>query len=309
MARYTRIQKGIGRLKSKSIEEELEKAKTSVRRWWWEYLRLSKDYWLICQTTSSRLNPRTTDELMINLYRQFGDIYKMDFDTWYIETGSRIFMEQVALPEVEEIKDDLSNLMELRDGRLLLDIPLSMTQRSINKQINRILKAHQNERPKNVLEVSKSQFPINPIKFRLFALQRTHEVLCLHRELIEKPIALGKANDKYSTNADLFKIGKALKLSPSNEILTEESDVRHQRINRMRATVGRYLTKGKLLLGNVERGIFPSYKPIKTKRELFSKRQKESHAELELLWWDLDLSSHLSSVKIADARRIAYNWY
>lgn len=309
MTRYVRIQKGIGRLKSSNIEEELKRAKTSVRRWWWEYLRLSKDYWLICQTTSSRMNPRTTDEVMVNLYRQFGDIYKTDFDTWYMETGSRIFMEQVALPEVEEIEDDLSNLMDLRDGRLLLDIPLSMTQRTINKQINRILKKHQSERPKNILETSKSQFPINPIKFRLLTLQRTHEVLCLHRELIDKPIALGLAEDKYSTKADLFKIGKALKLSPSNEILTEEVDVRHQRINRMRATVGRYLTKGKLLLSNVERGKFPSYKPIKTKRELFSKRQKESHQELDTFWWDLDLSSQLSSIKIADARRIAYNWY
>lgn len=309
MAEYARIQKGIGRLKSRSIEEELINARTSVRRWWWEYLRLSKDYWLICQTSSSAMNPRTIDDGMRRIYRKFGDIFSVDFDTWYVKTGSHIFMEQVSLPEVEEIKADFSNLKELREGRLLLDIPLSMTQRSISKQINRILKQHQNERLKNVLGASQSQFPINPIKFRLLTLQRTHEVMCLHRELIAKPVALGEVEDKYSTKADLFRIGKALRLSPSNEMLTNETNIKHQRINRMRATVGRYLTKGNLLVANVEKGIFPSYKPCENKSELFTKKQKESHVELEKLWWDLDLSSQLSSTKIEHARKIAYNWY
>ena len=302
------IQKGIGRLRSRTIEEELGYARTSVRRWWWEYLRLSKDYWLICQTSSSLNNPRTTDEGMRLLYRKFGDIYSVDFDTWYERTGSRIFREQVELPKVIEVADNLSNLAEGRDGKLLLEIPLSLSQAAINRQINRILKQHTSERPSNKLETSQSQFPINPVLYRIPALQKMHEVWCLHRELISKPVALGEAVDKYSAKGDLFRIGKVLRLSPANENPAEDPFIHHKRLNIMRATVSRYLGKANMLIGNVELGKFPVFKkaaPV----ERFSKGQRESHIELEKLWWDVDLASTLSGTKIEDAKKIVYSWY
>ena len=302
------IQKGIGRLRSRTIEEELGYARNSVRRWWWEYLRLSKDYWLICQTSSSLNNPRTTDEGMRWLYRKFGDIYSVDFDTWYERTGSRIFREQVELPKVIEVADNLSNLAEERDGKLLLEVPLSLSQATINRQINRILKQHTNERPSNKLETSQSQFPINPVLYRISALQKMHEVWCLHRELISKPVALGEAVDKYSAKGDLFRIGKVLRLSPANENPAEDPFIHHKRLNIMRATVSRYLGKANMLIGNVELGKFPVFKKA-SPVERFSKGQRESHIELEKLWWDLDLASTLSGTKIEDAKKIVYSWY
>ena len=302
------IQKGIGRLRSRTIEEELGYARNSVRRWWWEYLRLSKDYWLICQTSSSLNNPRTTDEGMRWLYRKFGDIYSVDFDTWYERTGSRIFREQVELPKVIEVADNLSNLAEERDGKLLLEVPLSLSQATINRQINRILKQHTNERPSNKLETSQSQFPINPVLYRISALQKMHEVWCLHRELISKPVALGEAVDKYSAKGDLFRIGKVLRLSPANENPAEDPFIHHKRLNIMRATVSRYLSRANMLISNVEVGKFPVFKKVSS-TERFSKGQRESHIELEKLWWDLDLSSTLSGTKVKDAKKIVYSWY
>ena len=302
------IQKGIGRLHSRTIEEELSYARTSVRRWWWEYLRLSKDYWLICQTSSSANNPRTIDDGMRYLYRKFGDIYKSDFDTWYERTGSFLFREQVELPKVIEIADDLSNFAQERDGKLLLEIPLALSQATISRQINRILKQYADERPTNKLQTSQSKFPINPVLYRLPALQKMHEVWCLHRELISKPVALGEAVDKYSAKGDLFRIGKVLRLSPANENPAEDPFIHHKRLNIMRATVSRYLGKANMLIGNVELGKFPVFKkaaPV----ERFSKGQRESHIELEKLWWDVDLASTLSGTKIEDAKKIVYSWY
>ena len=302
------IQKGIGRLRSRTIEEELGYARTSVRRWWWEYLRLSKDYWLICKTSSSINNPRTTDDRMRWLYRKFGDIYSVDFDTWYERTGSRIFREQVELPRVMEVADDLSNLTEERDGKLLVEIPLSLSQSTINRQINRLLKRHIDERPTNKLETSKSEFPINPVLYRLPTLQKMHEVWCLHRELIAKPVALSEAIDKYSTKGDLFRIGKVLRLSPANESPAEDPFIHHKRLNIMRATVSRYLSRANMLISNVELGKFPVFKKTSSV-ERFSKGQRESHMELEKLWWDLDLTSTLSGTKLEDAKKIVYSWY
>lgn len=314
MGQFRSIQKGIGRLYSRSIEEELDFARTSVRRWWWEYLRLSKDYWLICQTSSSLNNPRTTDDGMRWIYRKFGDIYKTDFDTWYIETGSRIFREQTELPKVIQIADDFTNLTDDREGKLLVEIPLSLSQATIGRQISRILKQHIEERPTNKLQTSKSAFPINPVLYRLSALQKMHEIWCVHREVINKPIALGQAKDKYSSKGDLYRIGVALKLSPSNEGIAEDVKLNHLRLNRMRTTVSRYLGKANMLIGNVELGKYPVFKkssPV----DRFSKRQRESHVELEKLWWEVNLTSQLSGTKVSDAvdkilsNKIHYSWY
>jgi hypothetical protein len=248
------------------------------------------------------------------LYRKFGDIYKKDFDTWYVETGSHIFREQVELPKVIQIMNNLSNLTEERNGKLLVEIPLSLSQATISRQINRILKNHIEERLTNKLETSQSQFPINPVLYRLPALQKMYEIWCVHKEVIAKPVALGEAKDKYSTKGDLYRIGVALRLSPSNEGVAESTEINHRKLNRMRATVSRYLGKANILIGNVELGKYPVFKkssPV----DRFSDRQRESHVELERVWWNLDLTSELSQTKVNEAIRkinsgeIAYSWY
>ena len=308
MKQFRPVQKGLGRLYFKTLEEELREARTSVRRWWWEYLRLSKDYWLICQTSSSLNNPRVADEKMRWIYRKFGDIYKTDFDTWYKATGTHIFKELVALPDVIEIDPNFSNLTETRDGKLLIEIPLSLSQKTISRKISRILKKHIDERPTNKLQTSKSEFPINPVRYRLHTLQKMHEVWCLHRELIEKPQALGMVVNDYDKKGDLFRIGKELRLSPANESPADDPYIHHKRLNIMRATVSRFRNRANLLIDNVERGEFPKFKEIQ-KRDMFTKKQRESHAELDKLWWDLDLFSTLSRINAEHAKNIVYSWY
>jgi hypothetical protein len=309
MTKHLRIQKGMGQLRFANIEEEIELAKKSVRRWWWEYLRLSKDYWLICMTSSSRANARTIDDRYKTLYKHFGNVHDCNFETWYERDGSAIFQEREAFDKVIEVDDELSNITQERENRILLDVPLSLSVKAINKQIGRILKQHETHRPANLLENSSSLYPINPIKFRLLSLKRMHEVWCLHRELIAKPIAIGEVPTTYVLRADLFRVGAVLNISPENARQTNEIDERHKRLNRMRATVGRYLSKANLLISNVERGVFPAYDKKEQNRNIFSERQKAIHKELDVEWWKLDLTSSLSVNRVEEARRIAYNWY
>ena len=73
-------QKGLARFRYETPEGEVRAAAESVRRWWWEYLRLSKDYWLVCKTSSNRNNPRTTDERLARIFQKFGNIYNITFD-------------------------------------------------------------------------------------------------------------------------------------------------------------------------------------------------------------------------------------
>jgi len=303
--------KGLSRLRFKSAEDSLDEARNSVHRWWWEFLRLSKDYWLICQTSTS-YRVETQDEALAFIYRHWGDIHKCSFEEWWLKTGHAVFMEKEAFPKVKELprKPRERHLTKLLHDHLLIDIPLKLSRRTIQSQIGKILHAHQNQRLRNRLELSSSEFKINPVQFRLNTLQKMHEVFVLHREMIVKPSLIYKVGVAQANNeakADLFRIGKLLRISPSNESLRGESSEIIKKQNRMRASVSRLLRRTELLIANCEIGIFPSFKSVPLNEKLpFTDRQMKRHLDLERDWWQLDLTSKLSAVKIDNAKQIHY---
>ncbi len=63
--------------------------------WWWSYLRLSQDYWWVCQ-----LRGAADDVRLADMYDDFGNVYDMTFEQWWRTRGISLFNEQVALPKV-----------------------------------------------------------------------------------------------------------------------------------------------------------------------------------------------------------------
>ena len=303
--------KGFDRLRFKSAQESLEKAKASVHRWWWEYLRLSKDYWLICQT-SQQYRVETQDERLADIYRAWGDIYNCTFEEWWLDRGPSVFQEKEAFPEVKEIPRKPKERFQTKmlEDHLWVDIPLKLSKRTIQRQLGKILEAHHEQRLRNRLELSSSEFKINPVQFRLRTLQVMHEVLTLHREMIVKPKLFAKRKIVHinaGAKADLFRIGKLLMISPSYESLIGDPIEVIKRQNRMRASVGRLLHRGAMLTANCEIGIFPSFKSVPlTEQMRFTEKQIRKHEELENEWWKLDLTSKLSAGKIDEAKKIHY---
>lgn len=288
-------QKGLARFRFRRVEDELKAARVSVRRWWWEYLRLSKDYWLVSQTYG-----RTMDRDLYDLWRKFGDVHNTSFDDWWVKTGSRIFREQTEPPKVLLIDKDLSNLRRDGDDRVLIEVPLVLRKETVQRQLRKILASIDFDRPRNVLETSTSEFPINPVAFRLQVLAKMHEVWCAHRNLVVRP-AIAQDNDgavkREYERADLFELGKRLNLSPANAQMIDNYDEWKRRQNRMRATVSRYLRRANMLIYNVERGRFPMFKPIHKKGTLrFNERQRKSHVELEKQWWEMDLRAQITEL-------------
>jgi len=310
-------QKGLTRFRYETPEGEVRDAAESVRRWWWEYLRLSKDYWLVCKTSSNRNSPRTIDEGLARIFQKFGNIYDITFEDWWRRMGATVFQEQYGPPKVIEIEEDLSNLRETRFGTVLLQVPLDLSRITIQRQISRILKEYDDQRPRSKLEISTSEFPIHPARYRMHILQAMHEAHCLHRELIDKPNELRKLagtkderkewKKRYEQRADLFRIGKLLRISPNNEKLIGDEKTIREKQNRMRASVSRYLRRAQQLISNVEYGRFPVFSTHRKHIERFSKTQKERHIELEAEWWALDLTSDLSGNTVQDARRLHYS--
>jgi len=301
---------GNQRVRFRNTQESLATARQGVHRWWWEFLRLSKDYWLVCQTSQNR-RAETKDSELARVYRGFGNIYDCTFDDWWLDRGSWVFREQEAFPKVHEVarhpRERTASMP--RPDHVWVDIPLKLSRRTIQRQLSKILDAYQDHRLNNRLEMSTSKFKLNPVQFRLHTLRKMHEVSCLHRELIEKSAALKafKKNEKFERRADLFRIGALLQVSPSNESLRGDAEEIFKRQNRMRASVSRVLKRTELLIANLEHGVFPSFKPVAAPVEpRFTSLQLEAHKELEQQWWSLNLTSSLSTEKIEDARRIHY---
>jgi len=303
-------QKGIGSYRSRSVEEEAAKAAIRVRRWWWEFLRLSKDYWLICQTSKGSI-ANTKDEHLARVYRDFGNIHDCTFEEWWIRRGSMTFHEEAAAPKVREIEGHYRSGPQQRqsEGRVLIEIPIVLTKRTVQRQIGRILKNYQDQRPRNVLETSTSRYPINPVRYRLETLQRMHEVWCLHRELIDKPDAFGQKQDARAEKNDLFRIGKLLNLN--YEYTRPHEDEFKMRSNqlKMRIVVSRYLRRANQLIANVERGQFPLFKAITPSEPRFSTFALERHREFEEQWWHTDLFSKLTTTSAAEAKRVYCSFY
>ena len=303
--------KGQPRLKFRNANESLESVREREHRWWWEFLRLSKDYWMLCQT-SRDYKAETQDRELARVYRAFGDIHNRSFDEWWLDRGNYVFREQERFPSVKE----LARHPRDRAGQRLLadhvwvDIPLKLSRRTIQRQLGKILDQYEHLRLDNRLALSTSKFKLNPVQFRLHTIKKMYEIYSLHRELIAKPNALHpkkKHQAGQEHRADLFRIGKLLRVSPSNEVLRGEAEEIHKRQNRMRASVSRLLNRTDLLIANVEQGVFPSFKPLAApERARFNSRQLEMHKALEPQWWALNLTSSLSVGKIEDARKIHY---
>ena len=302
--------KGAPRLRFRSAEESLEAVREGVHRWWWEFLRLSKPYWLVCQT-SQRPRIATQDSGLARVYRAFGNVYDCTFDEWWIDRGSWVFREREQFPKVSEVAraPRERSSQNVAGDHIWVDIPLKLSRRTIQRQLGRILDAYDELRVNNRLELSTSAFRLNPVQFRLHTLRQVYEVHSLHRELVAKPRALKALHqaEAFEQRADLFRIGKLLRVSPSNESLRGDPQEITRRQNRMRASVSRLLRRSELLIANLEQGVFPSFKPVEALQEArFTTAQLEAHAELELQWWSLDLTSSLSTGKLDEARKIHY---
>ncbi len=303
------VLKGLPRLRFRNTEDSLPLVRESVYRWWWEFLRLSEDYWLVCQT-STRTAVGTRDSELARVYRRFGNIYECSFEDWWLDRGGRVFQEREKFPQVQEVPRHQAERQRSAPAvdRIWVDIPLKLSRRTIQRQLGKLLDAYEEQRLSNRLGLSTSDFKINPVQYRLHTLQQVHEVYCLHRELIAKPRALKHLNKgaDFEQRADLFRIGKLLRVSPSNESLRGDPQEITKRQNRMRASVSRLLRRSELLISNVEQGQFPSFVPVALQERRFSASQLEQHKELEARWWALDLTSQLSQGKLDAAKRIHY---
>ena len=131
------IFKGMRQLRYKRQDDMLRDAQRSPYYWWWAFLRLSKDYWWVCHRRGA-----VGDSRLKAMYRDFGNVYELTFDEWFLKRGKNLLREELALPAVRKLSPTNLELSHPLGRHLILEIPLNMTEKSIISQVRNQLRNH-----------------------------------------------------------------------------------------------------------------------------------------------------------------------
>jgi hypothetical protein len=246
--------KGMRRLRYRR-DESLEAALKAPHYWWWAYLRLSKDYWWVCQRNGVADDPRLRE-----MYRDFGKVYEMTFEQWWDRRGIDLFSEKVDLQTVRVLSPDNVQLSKPVDRHLLLEIPINLTERTIISKIREHLRAHPN---RQVVRQNTSE-------------RKLAKLVGIRKDVIESAFAVwrvydqsrdGRQIDKIGQtqgSKSLYQIGKELRLVEScMPAATDDKERAAKRVNGMKVAVSRMLSRANNLIANAAIGNFPSVQPLK----------------------------------------------
>ena len=249
------IFKGMRQLRYKRQEDMLKDAMRSPYYWWWAFLRLSKDYWWVCQRRGA-----VGDLRLKGMYRDFGNVYELTFEEWFLRRGKNLLSEELALPAVRKLSPTNLELSRPLGRHLILEIPLNMTEKSIISQVRKQLRNHPDREVERISTAKRKLAKL--IGIRQDVIESAYAVWRLHHEsrdgrVVEK---IGQAHGTKS----LYQIGKELRLVRScMPVATDNQERAAKRVNGMKVAVSRMLTRANHLIENAAIGVFPSIQPIK----------------------------------------------
>lgn len=277
-------------------------AQESIYRWWFEFLRCSRDYWFLCKISEGR-RPQTRDPILARVYRDFGNIHSLPFSSWWDSRGEELFKERhQGTAEIREFESNSGgiNYSNKRWGKIVLEIPLAKRRGEIIEEVKKILTEKGVGSKDAWLSASSAKYPLECAKFDLDRLKTIHTVYALKRYLIDRH------------NGDLnkpgqFELGAILELNPKAALQRGGIDSIRKKRNIMRVIVSRHLRSAKMIIENVETGRFPySGAPEGAiPADRFTSSQRRYQKELESEWLSINPFSDLVSRDIREYFRRA----
>lgn len=268
----------------KNEEEELRGALESVQRWWWEYLRLSKDYWWVCKQQG-----KTLDKELNAMWRDFGDVYRFDFEYWWRHKGRDIFVEQIKLPHVKKLDEYFSNVSPTRENYLIVEIPLNLSERTISRQVLAEIRKHPNRVAATKNErgrVSNAKRPLAKlVGVRKDMLKRAHEIWCVNHLVKlakQEGSTIGAPFNKMTTH----QMGVGFRLV--RNCMPKAGDgiiFGKKKRNGMKVAISRMLARADALIANAEIGRFPSFTKVGLRQRWTEQQQKELDAAVARGEW------------------------
>lgn len=276
--------KGSPRVTYRTEAEELQGALDSAQYWWWRYLRMSKDYWWVCQQ-----NGNTLDKDLKAMWRDFGDVYRFSFDYWWRNKGRNFLLEQVKLPDVKRINEYLDNVSPNREKYLIVEIPLNLSERTITRKVLKLLREEKNRKIERQSSAKRQLAKLKGIRKDIF--KKAYEVWAVSHlvKLAKKDDAIGAPFNKLTTH----QIGVGFELVRNCMPKRGEGVVvgRAKR-NGMKVAVSRLVSKADALIANAEIGNFPSYDKVAPRKRWTEQQQKELDEALAKGEWmppDIDV--------------------
>lgn len=221
------------------INEELKEARKSPGYWWYQALRLNDDYRYCCQHDGK--GPLSA------LYRDFGDVFEMEFDRWWIRNGRKLFTETKLFKKVRALENQAQLDMTAWDNnKLIIEIPLTLRRQTAMRQVGKLVKKAYEGRVIDVMAQSTARRKIIKTKMRMSTVEQLLRVLEVR---IKNPtMTLNQVGVTAGVELDLMARNKE-----------EEITVAMER-RRMTIAVGRLLNQARNLVTNAGLGKFPSIK-------------------------------------------------
>lgn len=243
---------------------EIAAAKRSLYYWWWRYMRLSSDYWWLCQQKG-----RTLDKQFASTYKLFGDVFVKDFGDWWADRGTQVFSYEVDPPKVELISVKEMQWVPPIKWIQPVMVPLHLTKSEILAQLNELLKDHE---PKPLPKSIATGHEVEDLRgVRKQVIIDAHRAWCLN-DAINRATITGNLDRPERLTQHW--IGKQLGLEPEPDKAKVIRQVQTEKYERLaiRVKVNRYLSKANNIIANVELGKFPVMTQV-PERERWSKKQ------------------------------------
>ena len=174
--------------------------------WWFKFLRLNEDY---KKTVSAKGAGKYAD-----LYKDFGDIYAVDFKTWW-NSHATLFAEKRTGYSMS-IASSAEELAPFGiEGVVNLVVPLNWTQRSLKKKFTQLILSKLEKGKRGVsVEASNATYGLSG-KWHIEAMKNAYSVFTLRNQLVEGrklPLADVAIKAKLQIASDM-QLGKKTKLT------------------------------------------------------------------------------------------------
>ena len=217
------------------VEKSQEQFKNSVYYLWWEYLRRSEAYKKCCSSGGKGK--------LKNIYQDFGDVFSMDFKTWWQtnERGSNLFAEH--LPPKFETINVLPDEVTMNQV-MLLQVPLALPKRLLMAEFQKLLNAHHaGKRGRRNNVSSTARYPVTG-HIDTDALQKCLRVYDMKTENPKMPLW------QITQQCKAIKRDAFIETGDTQAIITNKKLI-------LANTASRLIKKAKLIIKNTEQGTFP----------------------------------------------------
>lgn len=235
---------GGGRARRLSTTDEIKEARSSPAYWWYRALQLNDEYEYCCQHSGRGTLSAT--------YRDFGDVFNLDFAQWWIRHGRKIFTETKPFKKTRQIvsKAELETVAWDPANKLILEIPLSLKRQTAMRQVGRLIKKAYEGREVDVFKASTARRMIIKSKMRMTTVATLIRVLETRKQ--NPTLKLWEIGEKSGIELDLMARNK-------DEFPTLAMERR-----RMTIAVSRLVRQATYLVVNAGYGRFPSIQKPET---------------------------------------------